>query len=326
VGVRCANYRASRAAKWRARSSTYRSSAALASGARGFSIFVRGTNRFGDGLNNPSLWRISDPDSVSPKTRVYATLPTTPDGTEAFAPNGTQYVTLGNGGLAQVSATSQPSPATVSVVPSFTIGGLGLLANGTQSDGAAQTVIGNFAGNGNVPGGVGIFDLSTSPPSLTTTLLTDNSAVVGLIQGPDGCIYGSQGDAVFKITDNSGACNYASQTQPAMLTLTPTGTSLTDSQGSAQTFTAGFHYVTVPAGTPVRLNVIGANLQSLLGRTNSSGQATFTYGTFTGTDIVAATATLGSQQLISNTTQATWNSGIQSTFLTLNSSARVGLN
>ncbi len=90
-------------------------------------------NCSGDGLNDPSLWRISDPDGVSPKTTVYATLPTTPDGTEAFAPDGTQYVLLGDTQVAEVSATSGPSPATVSIVPSFTIGTLGLLANGTRT-------------------------------------------------------------------------------------------------------------------------------------------------------------------------------------------------
>jgi sugar lactone lactonase YvrE len=171
-------------------------------------------NCFGGGLNNSSLWRISYPTSAAPSVSVYATLPGSPNGTIAFAPDGTMYITTTVGGqieLVEVSGTSEPSPPTVSVVP-LSVGGLGLLANGMQADGAAQYLIGNFpAVNGYISGGVGIFDLTTTPPTMSNTLLTDNSAVVGMIQGPDGCLYGSQGDAVIKITDDSGKCQYALQ-------------------------------------------------------------------------------------------------------------------
>jgi hypothetical protein len=84
--------------------------------------------------------------------------------------------------------------------------------------------------------------------------------------------------------------------------------------------------VKVPAGTPVTLEVIGNNLQTLLGRTNSSGQAAFSYvGTFAGNDVVAATATVGSQRLVSNTTLVTWGLGLHSAFLTLNLSPKTAV-
>ena len=275
-------------------------------------------NCSGDGLDNPSLWRISDPDSIAPKTTLYATLPTTPNGTEAFAPDGTQYVLLGDSQVAEVSATSGPSPATVSVVPSFTIGPLGLLANGTRPGGGAQTLIGNFAAFGNVPSGVGIYDLTISPPSLSTTLLTDNSFMVGLIQGPDGCLYGAQGDAVFKITDNTGACKYAPATQPATLTLTPTNVSPNPAQGTSQTFTASFHYTTEPEGTPIFFQVNGANPQVKIVHA-SGGEASFSYtALFAGVDTITASAMLGTSTLTSNQAVVNWTTGTHSSFLTLN--------
>jgi hypothetical protein len=285
-------------------------------------------NCFGGGLNNSSLWRISNPTSAAPSVSIYATLPGSPNGTIAFAPDGTMYILATVGGqieLLQVSGTSEPSPPTVSVVP-LSVGPLGLLAKGMQADGAAQYLIGNFPMNGSIPGGVGIFDLTTSPPSMSNTLLTSNSAVVGMIQGPDGCVYGAQGDAVVKITDDSGECHYAPKTQPPALSLSPTGTTISAQQGTSEAFTATFHYVNVPAGTPVTLDVVGNNLQILLGQTNSSGQATFSYvGTFAGNDVVAATATLGSQHLVSNNTEVNWSLGFHSTFLTLNLSPKTAM-
>jgi hypothetical protein len=54
-------------------------------------------NCFGDAgggeLNNASSWRISDLSGPSPSVSVYATLPGSPNGSIAFAPNGTIYVT-----------------------------------------------------------------------------------------------------------------------------------------------------------------------------------------------------------------------------------------
>ena len=45
----------------------------------------------GAGSDNPSIWRVTDPDGASPSTSVYATLPHTPNATLAFAPAGTIY-------------------------------------------------------------------------------------------------------------------------------------------------------------------------------------------------------------------------------------------
>ena len=54
-------------------------------------------NCSGGGLNNASLWRISNPTSASPAVSVYATLPGSPNGTIAFAANGTIYIPTDGG-------------------------------------------------------------------------------------------------------------------------------------------------------------------------------------------------------------------------------------
>lgn len=96
-------------------------------------------------------------------------------------------------------------------------------------------------------------------------------------------------------------------------------------QGASETFTATFDNLSAPAGTPVTLAVIGPNLQSILGRTDANGQAIFAYpGIFTGTDLVVAAATVGSQTLVSNQAHITWTAGPHTTFLTLNLSAKSG--
>jgi hypothetical protein len=122
-------------------------------------------------------------------------------------------------------------------------------------------------------------------------------------------------------------CNYAATSQPPSLVLAPAAISPNPAQGLPETFTASFHFMTVPpAGTPVTLTVVGPDLQTLFARTDANGQANFSYaGTFTGTDLLVASASVASQTLTSNLVQVTWASGQHTTFLTLNTSARAGI-
>ena len=130
---------------------------------------------------------------------------------------------------------------------------------------------------------------------------------------------------MFKITDNLGSCEYASPLQPPSLVLAPPNLSTNPAQGTFETFTASFHYVTVPVGTPVSLIVLGANTQSFFGRTAANGQANFSYaGTFIGTDRLVALASVGSKTLTSNFAQVTWIAGPHATFCTLNQSPSSG--
>ena len=66
-------------------------------------------------------------------------------------------------------------------------------------------------------------------------------------------------------------------------------------------------------------------MQKSLARTNAGGAATFTYtGTFTGTDAVVTSATVGTQTLFSNVVPVNWTAGLHSTFLTLSQSPTSG--
>ncbi len=138
--------------------------------------------------------------------------------------------------------------------------------------------------------------------------------------GPDGCSYAAQNDNVYKITDNTGGCNYAAPSPTASLYLSPVSVSPDPAQGSSQTFTASFQYASVPDGTPVVLGVSGANARVLQTKT-SGGVATFSYtGAHQGVDTLSATATLNSATVASNTSVVTWGAGTDVTFLTLNQS------
>ena len=88
----------------------------------------------GNGSDNASIFRISDPSGASPTTSVYATLTGTPNATLAFAPGGTIYAWALSGGIPQiteVSGTNGPATPTVSPLGGVQLANLGLLAAGT---------------------------------------------------------------------------------------------------------------------------------------------------------------------------------------------------
>ena len=281
----------------------------------------------GAGSDNASIWRISNPDA-SPVTSVYATMPGTPNATLSFAPSGTMYAwafTALNGSgiptLAQISGTNRSSPPSISLFPNLQLNALGLLADGQQANGNAQTVFLNpFNTTTNQPVGITGLDLTTNPPGTSVMLVQNTEAAANMIFGPGGCIFVAQPDSVYKITDSAGGCNYAAPNQSATLSLSPVGVSPNPAQGTSQTFTASFHYTNVPDGTPVLVTVSGANPQVLQG-TTSSGTATVTYtGRFQGVDTLSASANLGTSHLTSNNSVLTWGPGSDVTFLSLNQS------
>ncbi len=276
----------------------------------------------GAGSDNPTIWRISGQDTATPKTVVYTKLPGTPNANISFAPSGTIYAWAQDGPfahVAQVSATNGPPAPTVTILPNLAVAGLGLLADGAQVNGDAQTLFLNpFDTTANTTLGIGTADLTANPPSLGVTLATTSGAN-NLVRGPDGCVYAAQGDGVFKITDDQGGCNYAAARQPAALVLAPPTFSPNPAQGTAQTFTASFRYTAAPVGTPIVFRVTGANPQLKMVRSDAGGQASFSYaGVFPGADTITATATLGTTNITSNRAVTTWTSGPHTTFLSLN--------
>ena len=263
-------------------------------------LFV-GDSCGGGGSGNQSLWRVSNP-STSPTESLYATMPGTPIATIAFAPSGTFYVWDVVGSAVQiekVSGTNGPGTPTVTQVAGLPVnpGFLGLLAGGTQPNGDADFLVYNYTPSGAASGSIGIVDLTTNPPSVSTFLVSsgvinNNNMAVNPV---DGCVYLAAGNAVFKITDSTGACNYAAAAPSPAIALTPAAVSPSPAQGTSQSFTASLHYVTAPAGVPVVFQVTGANTQIKMVQTGANGQASFSYTAVNaGTDTVLASATVNS--------------------------------
>ena len=133
-------------------------------------------------MDNPSIWRVSNPSSGSPTTSVYATLPGTPSGSIAFAPSGTMYVwdnTSTGTQIIKVSGTNGPATPTVTPVTGLPVNPsyIGILAGGTQTNGDAAFLVLNYSPIGSARGGIGIVDFTTTPPSLRTILVTSESSI-----------------------------------------------------------------------------------------------------------------------------------------------------
>ncbi len=282
----------------------------------------------GAGSDNPSIWRISNLSSTTPTVTVYATLPNTPNFQLSFAPNGTLYAVTGAPSsfntVAEVSGTDGPSPATVTNIHIFTQN-LGLVALGEQASGAAQSLITAFGSSPVFPAGLTTLDLTVPSEGITpsSVLISPGLGNVDAV-GPDGCVYAAQADAVFKVTNSNGTCPFVSGVAAPTLSLAPTVATANPAQSTSVSFTAMFHYLTVPASTPVFFQVTGANAQSQVAPSFilPAGQASFSYtGVNAGQDTIVASATVGTQTFTSNPVSITWRPGQHTTFLSLNQSS-----
>ena len=271
---------------------------------------------FGAGSDNPSLFRLRNPGSASPTLEVYATLPTTPTGWIAIAPDGTIYMpqTLTPPApVVRISGTDKPSPATVTPVPGLTTN-YWVTVGETLPNGSAKSLI---VLNGST---IQLADITTNPPTFTDLINTGPGS--GKI-GPDGCLYVTNLDTIYKLAPSAGGCGFAVSSPAPVLTLSPATAS--PAQGTTLTFTAQFVNLSVPAGTPVVFSSYGANAQQRSGNTDASGKATISYlGTATGTDTVVAKATVGTRSYESNQARIEWSGGKHTLFLSLNESAGGG--
>ena len=280
----------------------------------------------GAGSDNASIWRVSNPGGASPSTSVYTSLPGTPNATIAIGPGGTMYVWAIVGGavnIAKVSGTNVPGAPTVSLLPGLSASNYGLIAEGQQANDDADFLFLNPFVNPNSLG-IGMADLTTSTPTLATSLVTKPGAN-NMVAGPDGCIYAAQGNVVFKITNTSGGCNYLKAPPPPTLTLSPTVVSPNPAQGSSKSFTATLHFSGAAAGTPISFDVAGPNAMTGLVDADGNGSATFSYvGRMTGNDTVIASAPVAGGRAVSNPVYVTWGAGKDVTFMTLNQSPTSG--
>ena len=281
----------------------------------------------GDGTDDPTVYRIIDPDN-SDATRptsvvAYATLPSTPNGGMAFAPNGTLYVvsgygvfTSGNGSVQQVSGTNAASVTVTALTGIDSM--LGVNIGATNADGSAQSLIVQPEPSASLTA------VPIANPAAATPLATVPPGLGAV--GPDGCLYFGAYDTVYRIANSTGSCAFPTTSTAPAITLAPATVSPNPAQGASQTFTATVKNVSPLSGVPVLFSVSGTNTQAGLAVTNASGNATFTYtGLYTGTDQVAAGATVSGTQLASNITQVTWTPGKHVTFLTLNTSPQGGI-
>lgn len=277
---------------------------------------------FGAGSDNPALFRVTDPGDTDPDrpTQVvtYATLPRTPNGQVAFAPDGTIYVATGYldavPALVAVTGTDRPQPATyetVADVPSIYWVNVGA----ANPDGSARSLIVlQYPPGGGSGTDLNLVDLATSPHPVATLAHDTGSGTIG----PDGCLYTTGLDTVYKLVPESGVCDFATTNPSPALALTPRVVTPDPQQGSTQALTATFRNLAVPAGAPVFLRVGGANGQTRLGRADAHGVATIAYeGRFAGDDVAFVQATVGTATLVSNEVRIHWSSGPHASFVSI---------
>lgn len=271
---------------------------------------------FGAGADNPSLWRLRNPGSAAPTLTVYTTLPGTPTGWIAIAPDGTIFIPriiTAPAPLLRISGTNKPMPPTVEtltdVVTSYWVNVGEVLPSG-----AAKSLI-VLSGST-----IKLVDITTTPPAFTDLILQGPSS--GTV-GPDGCLYVSNLDTIYKLAPASGGCGFLVSNPAPALRLTPAAA--TANQGGLVTLTAQFDNLTVPVGTPVYFSIGAANPQTRLARTDAKGAARVTYpGLAVGTDAIDARASIGDVTYRSTTARVTWVAGKHTTFLSLAGSTLTG--
>jgi pro-kumamolisin-like protein/Big-like domain-containing protein/subtilase family protein len=268
-------------------------------------LFVSATC-FGGGADDPSIRRIHDPGSGSPQVTVYATLPASPGGTLSFAPDGTLYVAYAyNGsspGVVRIDGTDKPGPPSVTPLSGIRTVYWVRVAE-AKGDGSAKSLLVHSGS------ALQLADLTADPP--TSTTLVEGGISTGAT-GPDGCLYASTGDALYKLAPVSGGCGFVPTSSAPALTLSPSAVSPDPAQGGSQAFTATFRNVSVTAGSPVYFQISGSNAQVKLARTDANGTATIRYtGYLAGTDTVTASwrrnPSDATPALVSNSTKVTWS-------------------
>jgi hypothetical protein len=278
----------------------------------------------GGGTDNASIFRIIDPAGTNTarptSVVVYATLPATPNGGMAFAPNGTLYAVSGyyvnpDAPVEQISGTNA---TTVTVTPVAGVtSNYGLAIGAANADGSVQSLIVRSSGGA-------LLEEPLSNPSAATTLVSSNAPNPG-VTGPDGCMYAAAYDTIYKIATSAGNCTFAPTSPAPSIKLAPATVSPNPAQGSTQTFVASLTNVSTLAGVPVLFEIGGANPLTKLVDTDAEGNATLTYtGTQVGADTLIASTTAGSTAVTSGKAGVTWVAGKHVASLSLNLSAQGG--
>ena len=274
---------------------------------------------FGAGSDNPALTRVTDPADTDPGRPTaaveYALLPSTPNGVVSFASDGTIYVGTAYGStpspVYSVTGTDQPAPPIVAAVPDVNSFYWVNVAN-MQPSGAAHSLFALGLAPTPPHAQLNLIDITVDPVTITPIALDIGCSTIG----PDGCLYSSTPDTVYKIAPTVGACSFTGTSRSPSLALTPETVSPNPDQGSTQTLMAVLRNVELPAGIPVRFRIEGANEQTLMARADAQGIATLEYrGVFSGSDVITASAQIDAMTLVSNSARATWDAGAHASFL-----------
>ncbi|MGA9342543.1 MAG: protease pro-enzyme activation domain-containing protein [Rhodanobacteraceae bacterium] len=283
---------------------------------------------FGNGSDNPSIWRVVNPGGGSPSTSVYAQTLASPNGGLSFADDGTLYVVYAYNSVVaevdQISGTNQAQPPTVQ---STGVGStFAVTALGTAPGGGAQALVVGASRVGGVPESVAVFDTTVNPPVFSGAMLEETGAGSMRVVGPDGCFYLNANVGVYRLSNADGTCPTTAQLAPnPSLLVDPFSEPPIAAQGTAQNFAISFPHTMVPVGTPVTVVVSGANSLQEAVFMGFGSSAFFSYvGRNVGEDTVVAFATIDGATVISNQVPVGWTSGRHSTFLTLNGSATAG--
>lgn len=276
---------------------------------------------FGGGAENPKVYRVLGTSGATLSVVEYASLPYGPAGGMSFGPDGTLYVAYGMppASVARIGGTDTPQPASVTTVPGLTTRYSVTVAE-TQAGGAAKSLL---VHDGTT---LKLVDVTTAPPYTETDLAYGSDLDAGVI-GPDGCLYSTGHDTIYRISPASGSCAFRPSGSSPQLTLSPSAVAPGPTQGDSVAFTATFRNVTVPAGTPVSFAVEGANAQVRLTQTDAAGSASVTLrGVAAGRDEVVATGVPSptATALISNEVAVDWAPGPHVTWLTLSPSPTSG--
>lgn len=271
---------------------------------------------FGAGLDDATLFRV-DPSAAQPVVEEYAELPGAPNGGISIAPDGTIYVVteydVPPSVVVAVSGTDAPGDPVVTPVPNV-FSTFWVTVGAANPDGSAKSLI-VLDLDGQGTDGLKLVELGSDP--LETTDLTIGGISSGMI-GPDGCIYSSNNQTIFRLAPTAGECEFAATNPSPMLSLTPT--QMTEvQQGQVQPLVAELRNVSDPEGLPVLFSITGTNPQLHLVRADADGRAQLDLlGVFTGDDSIAASTEIDDSELTSNTSRLRWVAGRSVTGIGLN--------
>lgn len=257
----------------------------------------------GAGSDNPSIFRVSNPASATPTVTVYATMPASPNGALSIAPDGTIYVVVGYylnpaAPVYGISGTDQPMPPVFGPISGVTAN-YWVKVGAADASGAATSLI--------VLDNLSLETVDLADTTQRTPLASNIGA--GTI-GPDGCMYPSNGDVIYRFAPTDGVCDFATTNPSPALALTPASVTPDPVQGGVVTLTSTFRNIAAPAGTAVYFEVRGANAGTHLVRTDDAGTASFAFqGLRAGDDVVTASATVEGAALTSNVARVTWDAG-----------------